>query len=70
MVSPVIFRLGADVFERGGAVRSAVSSRCAVGEPSVGARGRQFSYLGSAPVSTESASLVQLGLLFGLGVDP
>ncbi|MDB4929893.1 MAG: hypothetical protein JWM10_2377 [Myxococcaceae bacterium] len=38
--------------------------------PSVGARGRQFSYLGAAPVSAETASLVQLGLLIGLGVDP
>jgi hypothetical protein len=38
--------------------------------PSVGSRGRQFSYLGAAPVSTETASLVQLGLLIGLGVDP
>ena len=38
--------------------------------PSVGSRGRQFSYLGAAPVSTESASLLQLGLLIGLGVDP
>lgn len=38
--------------------------------PSVGSRGRQFSYLGAAPISTESASLLQLGLLIGLGVDP
>nr|MBK7069169.1 hypothetical protein [Deltaproteobacteria bacterium] len=38
--------------------------------PSVGSRGRQFSYLGSAPISSESASLLQLGVLLGLGVDP
>ena len=38
--------------------------------PSVGARGRQFSYLGAATVSPESASLVQLGVLAGLGVEP
>lgn len=38
--------------------------------PSVGSRGRQFSYLGAAPISAESASLVQLGVLLGLGVDP
>ena len=38
--------------------------------PTVGSRGRQFSYLGAAPISTESASLLQLGLLIGVGVDP
>jgi hypothetical protein len=38
--------------------------------PSVGSRGRQFSYLGAAPVSSETASLLQLGVLIGLGVDP
>lgn len=38
--------------------------------PGVGPRGRQFSYLGAAPVSTETASLVQLGVLVGVGVEP
>lgn len=38
--------------------------------PDVGPRGRVFSYLGAAPVSTETASLVQLGALIGVGVEP
>lgn len=38
--------------------------------PAVGPRGRVFSYLGEAPVSPETASLMQLGALFGVGVEP
>jgi hypothetical protein len=38
--------------------------------PSVGGRGRDFTYLGDARVSPETASLVQLGLHAGIGVEP
>lgn len=38
--------------------------------PGVGPRGRQFSNLGAATVTTETASLVHLGALIGLGVEP
>ncbi|MBI5514100.1 MAG: hypothetical protein HY909_10055 [Deltaproteobacteria bacterium] len=37
--------------------------------PVVGSRGRQFSYLGDASVSTQTSSLVHLSLQFGLGVE-
>lgn len=37
--------------------------------PAFGARGRRFSYLGGASTSTEAASLVQLSLHVGLGVE-
>lgn len=38
--------------------------------PAFGSRGREFSYLGAAGASSESASLLQVAALIGLGVEP
>lgn len=38
--------------------------------PGFGSRGREFSYLGAAGASRDSASLLQIAALIGLGVEP
>ena len=40
------------------------------GFPAFGPAGRRFSFLGDAPTTAESASLVQVAVFAGIGMEP